>query len=166
MSRWRLPRPGHHCLRCMNVCMNGWMLTYVIESFQWSLRLEKSYINTVHLPFNITFPLIEDDAQIEWNIFFKFRINAFCFTGQYMCVMLTFSPDYEEQSTTFCRLSSINSVSKLADIFTCHPLTQKCTIYVGGWSVYLQYSCLGHLCSFWFCLQFVGLCLGASVILR
>lgn len=125
MSRWRLAWPGLHCLRCTNVCMNGWMLTYVVKSFQQSIRLEKRYINTVHFPFNIIFSFIEDDAQIKRNIFFKLGINAFCFIGQYMCLMLTFSPDYEEQSTTFCRLSSPNSVSKLADIFTCHPHTQN-----------------------------------------
>lgn len=110
------------------------MLTYVVKSFQQSIRLEKRYINTVHFPFSITFSFIEDDAQIKRNIFFK--LNAFCFTGQYMRLMLTFSPNYEEQSITFCCLSSINSVSKLADIFTCHPHTQNAQfMWVDGQSI-------------------------------
>lgn len=129
------------------------MLTYVVKSFQQSIRLEKRYINTVHFPFSITFSFIEDDAQIKRNIFFK--LNAFCFTGQYMRLMLTLTPTIFYQ---FC--------IKVGRHFYMPPTHTKCTIYVGGWSVYLQYSCLGHLCSFWLRLQYVGLCLGASVLVR
>ena len=34
----------------MNVWVNGWMLTCSIKRFEWLIRLERCYINAVHLP--------------------------------------------------------------------------------------------------------------------
>lgn len=48
---WVVFAPDELCHQCMNV--SGWVLAHVVKCFEWLVRLEKSYINTVHLPCTI-----------------------------------------------------------------------------------------------------------------
>ncbi len=52
MSRLALCREATYP-QCVSVCVKGWMLTCVVKALWVVERLEKRYINTVHLPFTI-----------------------------------------------------------------------------------------------------------------
>ena len=41
---------GWYHRRCVNVCMNGWMLGNIVKRFGWPLVTKKPSINAVHLP--------------------------------------------------------------------------------------------------------------------
>lgn len=59
-------------LRCTNVRMNSWILACVIKHFELSIRLEKHYINAVHLPFKLfghTCSLVLRNAMYFMHLF-------------------------------------------------------------------------------------------------